>query len=66
MNGSKLFVSSCDRRELARRRQGHHSGRLMLGSTRQLGFAARANHVLLTLLFLAAGGGAFIVGRFGL
>jgi hypothetical protein len=53
MEGSKVFISSCSRRELARRRPRSAGGMLRI-------------QVLLVLITLALGFGAFVVGRGGL
>jgi hypothetical protein len=51
MASSKLFISSCSRRQLARRRPGHAQLRLQL---------------LLMLLTLIAALAAFVAGRGGI
>jgi hypothetical protein len=56
MNETNLFVSSCNRRQLARRRPGR---------ARWLPVSARLTPLLMALTVLAAGAGAFVVGRFG-
>jgi hypothetical protein len=56
MNETKLFLSSCNRRQLARRRPGH---------ARWLAASPRLTPLLMTLTFVAAGAGAFLIGRFG-
>jgi hypothetical protein len=52
MEGSKVFISSCSRRELARRRASR--------------FAVARLQMLLMLVAVAAGFAAFVAGRGGI
>jgi hypothetical protein len=57
MTETKLFVSSCSRRELAKRRSHPRHGTTVM----------RMNHpALTTLVFLLVCAGAFIAGRGGI
>jgi hypothetical protein len=53
MEGSKVFISSCSRREFARRRPSRTGGALRL-------------QIMVMLIVLLAGFGAFVAGRGGL
>jgi tetrahydromethanopterin S-methyltransferase subunit E len=57
MTESKLFISSCTRREWGRRRSI---------SSRKAMFTARYGPTLTTLVFLVVGFAAFWAGRFGI
>ncbi|MBO0767561.1 MAG: hypothetical protein J2O48_02630 [Solirubrobacterales bacterium] len=57
MTDSNLFVSSCDRRELARRRAHQQWTALEL---------VRSHPVLVTLMFAVIGAAAFVAGHGGI
>ena len=57
MSHSKLFVSSCTRREWSRRRSG---------SRRTAGAVGLGHPMLLALVFVLVCGGAFLAGRGGI
>jgi hypothetical protein len=53
MEGSKVFISSCSRRQLARRRPGRHGGALRM-------------QVVIMVVALALAVGAFLVANGGI